>query len=372
MGLFSKVLRVSGLLIATAVVVIACTVSLPDDGKYKCASDADCGGGGFICFQSSFCCKPGDEGCIPAGGGGGSAGAEVCNGADDDGDGEIDEGFNKQNDRNNCGQCNNVCSQAQVCTAGACAAPGETLCNDGADNDGDTLIDCADSDCNGASCGTGCACGGGTKTETLCTLGNDEDGDGQSDCADSDCNLLSCGQGCTCFGLAKTESGCADGLDNDGDSKIDCNDVETDGSGDCPSGRACKAAPNTSACSGNQCQCNGVVSPATETRCGDGVDNDCSGSADCADLNCNTLGCQADGGRLCFCRGLAKAENANLGACENLLDDDGDGKIDCAEGLPDGGGDCPWAAIFPDGGSIRCKKTPGGQLGQCKSDLTCQ
>lgn len=374
MGLLSKVLRVCGLLFVAAIVVIACTVSLPDDGKYKCASDADCGGDGFVCFQSTFCCKPGAEGCTPAtGGGGGGGGAEVCNGLDDDGDGQIDEGFNRQTDRNHCGTCNNACASADSCTAGVCTGSGETLCADGKDNDTDGVTDCADSDCAGRACGTGCVCGGGVKKESLCFQGNDEDGDGLTDCADPDCSLLTCGQGCVCFGNAKTEVGCGDGVDNDGDTRVDCADVETDGGGDCPSGRTCKAAPNTSACAATQCQCNGVVSPATETKCGDGVDNDCSGAMDCADLNCNTLGCQVDGGagKLCICRGLVKTENVNQGACENLLDDDGDGLVDCADALPDGGGDCPFAPIFPDGGSARCKR-PGPGFGQCRSDFKCQ
>lgn len=369
MGLLSKWLRALAVLCVAGMIVVACTVSLPDDGRYKCATDKDCGGDGFICFQSAFCCKPGAEGCAP-GGGGGSGGAEVCNGVDDDGDGEIDEGFDLQTDKSHCGQCNNACAAAESCVASVCTPSGEVLCGDGVDNDGDGATDCADSDCDTRSCGEGCVCGGGVRRELSCGDGVDNDGDGLVDCLDPDCATLSCGAGCVCFNGGKSEVNCSDGVDNDGDGLTDCADVAADGTGDCPADRACKGAPNTSTCAAGQCQCSGVVNPPSETLCGDGVDNDCSGSTDCADINCNTLGCQPDGGLLCMCRGLSKAENANRGACENLLDDDGDGKIDCEDALPDGGGDCPWAPIF-SGNGIRCKR-PNGQFGTCRPDFTCK
>lgn len=371
MGVLSKGLRVAGTAVAAAVIVVACTVSLPDDGKYKCAADSDCGGDGFICFHpesaSAFCCKPGDEGCEPGTAAGGGTGGGTGGG---DAGGEC-PGVDLMTDRNNCGVCLRACAATAICTAGTCVAAGETNCVDGVDNDNNGQTDCVDSSCEARSCGTGCICKAGVKAEAMCTGGTDEDVDGAIDCADSDCDTLSCGQGCACFAGGKSEVGCTDAQDNDGDSRVDCADVEADGGGDCPAGRACKVAPNTSACAAGQCQCNGAVSPSTETQCGDGLDNDCSGTTDCLDLNCNTLGCQPDGGRLCFCRAFEKAENANQGACENRLDDDGDGLVDCADALADGGGDCPWGPIFPDGGSVRCRR-PNNQLGQCQSNFTCQ
>lgn len=50
-------------------------------------------------------------------------------------------------------------------------------CSNGVDDDGDSDIDCADSDCVGDP-----AC-----VETDCDNGTDDDGDGAADCADSDC-----------------------------------------------------------------------------------------------------------------------------------------------------------------------------------------
>jgi hypothetical protein len=76
----------------------------------------------------------------------------------------------------------------------------ETACGDGADNDGDGLSDCADAlNCRaGASCGTGCVCGGGAATESQCDDGADNDRDGRTDCADPDCNARTCAAARVC------------------------------------------------------------------------------------------------------------------------------------------------------------------------------
>jgi hypothetical protein len=72
---------------------------------------------------------------------------EQCNGADDDCDGAIDETFDLQSDRNNCGTCGNVCNKngAQTtCNAGACEI---TACFPGfSDVNGDTTGPYAQSD----------------------------------------------------------------------------------------------------------------------------------------------------------------------------------------------------------------------------------
>ncbi len=47
---------------------------------------------------------------------------EVCNGADDNCDGQIDEGFNLQTDSLNCGSCNNACNLPHVLTYKCAAA----------------------------------------------------------------------------------------------------------------------------------------------------------------------------------------------------------------------------------------------------------
>jgi hypothetical protein len=46
---------------------------------------------------------------------------EVCNGIDDDCDGQVDEDFNLLNDPNNCGACGQECDPSQNCLSGSCA-----------------------------------------------------------------------------------------------------------------------------------------------------------------------------------------------------------------------------------------------------------
>ncbi len=58
----------------------------------------------------------------------------------------------------------------------------ENICTDGIDNDGDTLIDCADSDCAAAA-----ECIIVDEVKGLCTDGIDNDRDGLTDCADPGC-----------------------------------------------------------------------------------------------------------------------------------------------------------------------------------------
>lgn len=85
------------------------------------------------------------------------------------------------------------------------------ICNDGIDNDGDSLIDCFDADCDGTS-----ECS--DQSELICDDTLDNDQDGLADCADNDCSGIGlCGE------EGKTTT-CSDGVDNDGDSLIDCAD----------------------------------------------------------------------------------------------------------------------------------------------------
>jgi hypothetical protein len=66
------------------------------------------------------------------------------------------------------------------------------------DNDGDAALDCADSDCEGGTCGIGCTCIGLVSRETTCSDGRDNDGDTRVDCADPDCNGRTCNFGRVC------------------------------------------------------------------------------------------------------------------------------------------------------------------------------
>ena len=116
---------------------------------------------------------------------------EICdNGIDDDGDGLID------------------CADGNSCNIPVCwvESPSQgTTCSDGRDNDNDGLTDCEDPDCNCPA------------TETLCNNGVDDDGDGLVDCDDGDCKDF-----VSCF-----EGECNNGVDDDGDGFFDYYD------GDC-------------------------------------------------------------------------------------------------------------------------------------------
>jgi hypothetical protein len=111
-------------------------------------SDSRCTSGGFACEQSAsagFCC-----------------GNDTCEAGEDSFNCELD-----------CGPC-------------VPGEPGgETTCDDGLDNDCDTLVDCADGDCAGtAGC---CVPTASNEKGPRCSDGLDNDCDGLIDGADPDC-----------------------------------------------------------------------------------------------------------------------------------------------------------------------------------------
>jgi hypothetical protein len=149
----------------------------------------------------------------------------------------------------------------------------EIECEDGVDNDGDTVPDCADADCAAAP---NCQKDGSPESSNArCSDWVDNDDDGVMDCEDQDCQVETitvCGgswaqgaqgaQGSAPVGaVGAPASGdprdligqgsdvdgerndylCADGIDNDGDGKTDCEDLgcQLDGSV-----QVCRGAPN--------------------------------------------------------------------------------------------------------------------------------
>lgn len=65
------------------------------------------------------------------------------------------------------------------------------------------------------------------------------------------------------------------------------------------------------------------LAPPVETNCANGIDDDGDGKIDCADSDCNAKAC----GTGCTCAGGAKKETR----CNDGVDNDGDGKVDCAD-----------------------------------------
>ncbi|MGB0639915.1 MAG: putative metal-binding motif-containing protein, partial [Myxococcota bacterium] len=180
---------------------------------------------------------------------------EICDGIDNDGDGEIDEGFEADADGDGVLDCVDV----EDC--------------DGADNDGDGLVDedFTDTDRDGtADCLDIEECDGlDNDGDGLVDEGFDSDEDGLPDCFDSEI---------------------CDGIDNDGDGEIDeagaygeytwYRDADGDGVGvEEDSIDACDAPDGMTADRGDCDDSDASVYPGATEIC-DGVDNDCDGSAD--------------------------------------------------------------------------------------------
>ena len=89
-------------------------------------------------------------------------------------------------------QC--TASQQCKCNGGVqIAEVGSVYCRDDVDNDCNGVKDCGETTCAGQSCspdgGAACTCAGNKEKETDCTNRADDDGDGLIDCVDTDCPL---------------------------------------------------------------------------------------------------------------------------------------------------------------------------------------
>lgn len=140
--------------------------------------------------------------------------------------------------------------------------------------------------------------------ETVCTGRVDEDGDGMVDCADADCFH---DRACEAGGAGENTDGrCSDWIDNDGDGMIDCDDQDCMG----PGVNRCRGSwtnPNAGASSGTAPQGSDAPLPELDANqtaedligrngdsdgersdetCADGLDNDGDGRTDCADFGC--------------------------------------------------------------------------------------
>lgn len=256
-------MRFSDWLLLAALATTACTVRVdPDKSRFSCDADADCG--------SDYECRS------PFGGGKGRCFArgscqevELCNGADDNCDGRVDESFPEKGTActvpSLAGRCNAgspTCS-AGVVTCTQTVLPGTEKC-DGVDEDCDGTIDNGfdltrnDAHCGtcDTKCGVGTACRASRCEERTCSDALDNDDGGTRDCADPSCAGLGCNAGQPNQNCAKPpdagvtdgglgacvprEAACANGADDDNDGQADCADTDCNGQ-NCAAGHVCAA-----------------------------------------------------------------------------------------------------------------------------------
>ncbi|MFH2006022.1 MAG: MopE-related protein [bacterium] len=269
-------------------------------------------------------------------------GQEVCDGVDNDCDGQVDEDFDLQNDPNNCGQCHYACAFFQgvgACVAGNCelsACRGGFVDKDGnAANGCECMMDLVEGTvpCDEAVPGT---CGAGE----VCA---DVTGDGSSFCATIPID------------------GC-DGVDQDCDGQVDEDAPSQMAAGDCytnPVGCTetfpgsgvfncvgeCTAGQPT--CVGGSVVCGNQTGPAAELC--DNLDNDCNGVVDDGydklndPANCGGCGIQ------CSATVVNAVPICLAGQCQVLA---------CLPGFWDVNGDpadgCEYACTLTNGGVERC------------------
>lgn len=187
--------------------------------------------------------------------------------------------------------------------------PSLEICDDGIDNDGNSLSDCDDPACSGsANCQT-------TAIE-ICGDGLDNDNNGLSDCDDP-----------VCIGTGSCESPvaeiCNDNFDNTGDGLLDCDDPLCSASIYCLAEQCNDGIDNNADglidCADEDCIETSLCLPPPVEICDDGLDNDGNGLLDCADDKCANLA---------TCVPPVAGE-----ICTNNIDDNGDGHIDCADEL---------------------------------------
>jgi hypothetical protein len=286
-----------------------------------CTADVD--GDGFACDVD---CNDGDPDVHPAA-------AELCDGVDNDCDGSFDEddaldaplwyvdldldGFGNPADAApSCTQPPGRIADASDCHDGDPSVhPGVTDLCDGVDNDCDAATDedflpqasaCGVGACTGNVGATSCQAGvvvdscdpfaGAAPSDTVCD-GIDADCDGAVDddyapqsCATGQPGVCAAGTTACQAGAplclpdtpASPSDSVCNGLDDDCDGAVDeeyATQPSTCGLGIC-------GAAGTLECHGGSLVDSCTPGPATLETCNDGLDNDCDGAIDCQDLDC--------------------------------------------------------------------------------------
>ncbi len=277
----------------------------PDEGRFSCQTNKDCGAGWECINQFSggaFCFK--EDSCK----------AEECNAIDDNCDGRIDESFPAMGDvcqtgqPGPCGEGRNICTDGGVVCVTTYTPVAET-CNgidDDCQNGVDDGFDLTSSNqhcgaCNRA-CGAGSQCVASSCRETNCADGIDNDDGGTADCADPACNSLGCGfdGGFNCGALlipvdagAPFDAGLPDAGPSDaGPSDAGPSDAGPDDAGMMDAGESDAGVPDAGPFdAGFTLE---LACVPREFPCDNGADDDFDGLRDCVDPDCAGRAC--DGG----------------------------------------------------------------------------
>jgi len=251
-----------------------------------------CDGGEGVCANAFLECVNGAFVCAPVV----QAGAELCNGVDDDCDGTVDEGNPGGDQRCDTGARGLCADGRSACLNGrlVCeplAAPGDELC-DGLDNDCDGEVD------DGLPMAGPCETG----LPGVCAAGH-----------------IACNEAFECVPNAVASVEVCDGLDNDCNGIVD-DGVEGEGTA-CATGAPGACAAGRSACLAGHLSCEPVVDAVDEVC--NVIDDDCDGVIDEGQRNA------------CGRCGVAPAET-----CDGM-DNDCDGVVD-DEAPCDAGQVCRW------------------------------